>query len=139
MSVNLLKKERKDLILKEINVHTRVTFTELVDVLNVSEDTIRRDLNELAEEGEVIKIRGGAMSKAYHYSSQVKETYAHNSKQKIARKALGLLKEGMLVLVGGGNKAVFYAGCGITEDSVPEKEWHETQMKCQTLQRVLMQ
>lgn len=38
-----------------------------------------------------------------------------------------------------GNKAVFYAGCGITEDSVPEKEWHETQMKCQTLQRVLMQ
>ena len=94
--------EQKDLILKEINVHTRVTFAELVDVLNVSEDTIRRDLNELAEEGEIIKIRGGAMSKAYHYSSQVKETYAHNSKQEIARKALGLLKEGMLVLVGGG-------------------------------------
>ena len=38
-----------------------------------------------------------------------------------------------------GNKAVFYAGCGITEDSDPEKEWQETQMKCQTLQRVLMQ
>ena len=38
-----------------------------------------------------------------------------------------------------GTHAVFYAGCGITEDSVPEKEWLETQMKCQTLQRVLMQ
>ena len=38
-----------------------------------------------------------------------------------------------------GTKAVFYAGCGITEDSDPEKEWLETQMKCQTLQRVLMQ
>ncbi len=37
------------------------------------------------------------------------------------------------------NHAVFYAGCGITEDSVPEKEWQETQMKSQTLQRVLMQ
>lgn len=36
------------------------------------------------------------------------------------------------------NHALFYAGCGITEDSDPEKEWHETQMKCQTLQRVLM-
>jgi isochorismate synthase len=36
------------------------------------------------------------------------------------------------------NHAVFYAGCGITEDSDPEKEWQETQMKCQTLQRVLM-
>jgi isochorismate synthase len=38
-----------------------------------------------------------------------------------------------------GNQAVFYAGCGITEDSDPEKEWQETQMKCQTLQRILMQ
>ncbi|MEY3918185.1 MAG: Isochorismate synthase, partial [Bacteroidota bacterium] len=38
-----------------------------------------------------------------------------------------------------GNQAEFYAGCGITEDSDPEKEWQETQMKCQTLQRVLMQ
>jgi len=38
-----------------------------------------------------------------------------------------------------GNHATFYAGCGITEDSDPEKEWFETQMKCQTLQRVLMQ
>jgi isochorismate synthase len=36
------------------------------------------------------------------------------------------------------NHAVFYAGCGITDDSDPEKEWQETQMKCQTLQRVLM-
>lgn len=37
-----------------------------------------------------------------------------------------------------GNHAIFYAGCGITEDSDPEKEWQETQMKCQTLQRILM-
>ena len=98
----MLKKERHDFIMRQINLHNRVLTSDLVQLLNVSEDTIRRDLNELAEEGEIIKIRGGAMSKAYHYSSQVKETYAHNSKQEIARKALGLLKEGMLVLVGGG-------------------------------------
>jgi isochorismate synthase len=36
-----------------------------------------------------------------------------------------------------GNQAYYYAGCGITEDSDPEKEWLETQMKCQTLQRVI--
>lgn len=36
-----------------------------------------------------------------------------------------------------GNQARYYAGCGITEDSDPEKEWQETQMKCQTLQRVI--
>lgn len=36
-----------------------------------------------------------------------------------------------------GNIARYYAGCGITEDSDPLKEWQETQMKCQTLQRVI--
>jgi len=27
----------------------------------------------------------------------------------------------------------FYAGAGITEDSIPEQEWHETELKCETL------
>jgi isochorismate synthase len=35
------------------------------------------------------------------------------------------------------NTATLYAGCGITADSNPEKEWNETEMKTQTLQRVL--
>jgi isochorismate synthase len=34
-------------------------------------------------------------------------------------------------------KATYFAGCGITEESNPENEWKETEMKCQTLQRVL--
>lgn len=35
------------------------------------------------------------------------------------------------------NVATLYAGGGITEDSVPEKEWLETEMKCQTMFSVL--
>ncbi len=35
------------------------------------------------------------------------------------------------------NEATLYAGCGITADSNPEKEWHETEMKTQTLERVI--
>jgi isochorismate synthase len=35
------------------------------------------------------------------------------------------------------NIATLYAGCGITADSNPEKEWHETEIKTQTLGRVL--
>lgn len=35
------------------------------------------------------------------------------------------------------NIATLYAGCGITADSNPEKEWNETEMKTQTLGRVL--
>jgi len=30
----------------------------------------------------------------------------------------------------GNNEILLYAGAGITEDSVPEKEWEETEMKC---------
>ena len=37
-----------------------------------------------------------------------------------------------------GNEATFYAGCGITEDSNPVKEWYETEMKIETLMRVLI-
>ncbi len=37
-----------------------------------------------------------------------------------------------------GNKAIFYAGCGITEDSNPVKEWYETEMKIETLMRVIL-
>jgi isochorismate synthase len=37
-----------------------------------------------------------------------------------------------------GNEAIFYAGCGITEDSNPMKEWYETEMKIDTLMRVIV-
>lgn len=37
-----------------------------------------------------------------------------------------------------GNHATFFAGCGITGDSNPSKEWFETEMKCQTLMNVIL-
>lgn len=35
------------------------------------------------------------------------------------------------------SRAVLYAGAGITHDSIPEKEWDETALKCQTLLNVM--
>ena len=37
-----------------------------------------------------------------------------------------------------GNEATFFAGCGITEDSNPVKEWYETEMKVDTLANVVL-
>jgi isochorismate synthase len=37
-----------------------------------------------------------------------------------------------------GNEATFFAGCGITEDSNPVKEWYETEMKVETLAKVIL-
>lgn len=102
MSVSLLKNERKALILKQINIHTRVTFSDLSNLTHVSEDTIRRDLNELAIEGKVMKVRGGAMISTYHPTASRHEVYALSDKQIIAKKTINLIQDGMLVIIGGG-------------------------------------
>jgi DeoR/GlpR family transcriptional regulator of sugar metabolism len=99
--VALPKKERKELIAKQVNIHTRLMFSDLVNLIDVSEDTIRRDVNELAEDGQVIRIKGGVMSAAYHYGHD-SVTYAQSNKQIIAEKALSLLKDDIVVLIGGG-------------------------------------
>ncbi|HLL95523.1 MAG TPA: chorismate-binding protein [Spirosoma sp.] len=36
-----------------------------------------------------------------------------------------------------GNIGTLYAGAGLTEDSIPEREWQETEIKCQTLLDVM--
>jgi isochorismate synthase len=36
------------------------------------------------------------------------------------------------------NKAILYMGCGITKDSIPEKEWEESVNKSMTMKRVLV-
>lgn len=95
------KEERKSHILKEINLHTRVSFETLSTKLCVSEDTVRRDINELEADSLLIKVKGGAMTKAYHHSSS-NQTYEGESKQIIAQKTLGLLHDGMVLLIGGG-------------------------------------
>jgi DeoR family fructose operon transcriptional repressor len=97
----LPKKERKSLILKQVNIHTRLMFNDLVSLIDVSEDTIRRDINELAEDGQVIRIKGGVMSAAYHYGHD-SETYAQTNKLVIAEKVLSLLRDDIIVLIGGG-------------------------------------
>lgn len=98
---NYTKEERKNYILRVINLHTRVSFDTLAVQLYVSEDTIRRDINELESESLVIKVKGGAMTKSYHHASS-SESYANESKLIIAQKTISLIKDGMILLLGGG-------------------------------------
>ena len=64
----MLKKERQAHILHRVNVHNRVLSIDLCNEMQVSEDTIRRDLNELADQGRIIKVHGGALSNSFHSS-----------------------------------------------------------------------
>ena len=86
----MLKKERQAHILHRVNVHNRVLSGDLCTEMSVSEDTIRRDLNELSEQGKIIKVHGGALSKSFHSSLQPTDVYSQDKKIAIARKAARL-------------------------------------------------
>ena len=57
----MLSAERKRLILESAGRDGRVVATELSRRFNVSEDTIRRDLRELAADGLLHRVHGGAL------------------------------------------------------------------------------
>jgi DeoR/GlpR family transcriptional regulator of sugar metabolism len=103
----MLKRERQAYILHQVNLHNKVLSTDLSQHINVSDDTIRRDLQELAEAGKVIKVHGGALSPSFHNGNQPsKEIYSYTQKRIIAQKAARLIQDGMFVLTGGGTTII---------------------------------
>lgn len=103
----MLKRERQAYIVHQVNLHNKVLSATLSAEIDVSEDTIRRDLMELSEEGKLIKVHGGALSLAFNditYPS--KKIYSQDNKKIIAQKAAALIKDGMFVLTGGGTTIV---------------------------------
>ncbi len=98
----MLKEERHQHILDKIKLSRKVLSADLSIELNVSEDTIRRDLNELSAKGLINKVHGGALTiekKALSYeersSSDIEE------KNCIARKAVNLIKDGQVIIMSG--------------------------------------
>lgn len=103
----MLKRERQAYILHQVNLHNKVLSTDLSQHINVSDDTIRRDLQELAEAGKLIKVHGGALSPSFHNGFHTsREVYSYQQKKTIAQKAASLIKDGMFVLTGGGTTII---------------------------------
>ncbi|WNJ18128.1 DeoR/GlpR family DNA-binding transcription regulator [Pontibacter sp. G13] len=103
----MLKDERHSFILDQLRTKNKVLTFELSQSLEVSEDTIRRDLKELAEMGRIKKVHGGAVSHSlnpYHYKDR--EIYAHNEKIELAEKARGLIRNHQVVIMDGGTTNV---------------------------------
>lgn len=100
---SMLKEERHKVIMKEINLHNKVLSVDLGILLNVSEDTIRRDLKELSDQDRIIKVHGGAISKSLvrPFVSN-NNIYAHEEKKIIASKAVTLLQNNMTLFFEGG-------------------------------------
>jgi DeoR/GlpR family transcriptional regulator of sugar metabolism len=99
----MLNAERRDKILEALGRDKRVLASEMATHFGVSEDTIRRDLRELAEEGLLRRVYGGAVPR-----SPASPTYARRknesptAKAAIARAAVPLFREGQVVLFDAG-------------------------------------
>ncbi|GAA0556714.1 DeoR/GlpR family DNA-binding transcription regulator [Chitinophaga japonensis] len=102
----MLKKERQAYILHQVNLHNRVLSADLSQEIKVSEDTIRRDLAELADQGKIVKVHGGALSQGYHFSLNAQQVYSLDEKKIIAQKAASLVQDGMFVLTTGGTTII---------------------------------
>ena len=105
----MLEKERHNLILKLVDERSIVSVGDLLDLLGASEATIRRDINALAEKGEVKRIRGGAEAvRPRHQPHLVGMPFAMSQdvnvpqKRAIARAAAELIAPGESIIINGG-------------------------------------
>jgi DeoR/GlpR family transcriptional regulator of sugar metabolism len=101
-AIQLLSAERRQAILDALERDGKVVAARLVGELGVSEDTIRRDLRELAAHGLVQRVHGGALLPAPQPGSFVhrRETCSAE-KAALAEAAAGLLDGARVVLLDG--------------------------------------
>ena len=81
----MLKSERKKLILEELSKHKIVSLEKLVGLLDTSESTVRRDLDELESENKLRRVHGGA---ELPHSLQEEETIQEKSVKNLQEKKL---------------------------------------------------
>jgi DeoR/GlpR family transcriptional regulator of sugar metabolism len=98
----MLKEERQRLILETLHSQGKVLASTLSEILNVSEDTIRRDLKELAESGILQRVHGGAMLRLPAMAYRERRDQATTAKIEIARAAIQLIHNGQVIIMDGG-------------------------------------
>ena len=99
----MLTRERKAFLLDRLAREGRLVATALAAELGTSEDTIRRDLRELAAEGLLTRVHGGAMPASPAVQPlAARRTIAPDLKARLADRAAALLLPGMTVILDGG-------------------------------------
>lgn len=89
--------ERRQLILEKLRRDQKVFVADLSDNLQVTQETIRRDLEKLESQGLLQRSHGGAVmvtpgNEDLSFARRTADNY--NLKQKIAKKAAGLVRDG---------------------------------------------
>ena len=106
MTIELTIDDRRAKIAEILSNKGFMGLGELVQVLTVSESTIRRDLEILEEQGSVKRTHGGAVymkdSPLHRLSFSDRTTTAAAEKEQIARAVAELIPPGQTVIINGG-------------------------------------
>jgi len=101
-----MKRDRLLTILSEVNKGGTVKTADLIKKLDVSDMTVRRDLDELAESGKIIRLHGGAQSiksSIIYEASHVEKREIHiEEKREVARIAASEIQNGETIFIGPG-------------------------------------
>lgn len=102
--MEIIKSKRIKLIQDYIYEHQTVSLDELCDVFHVSKNTIRRDIQELIELGEIKKVYGGVAVNGSSALVSFSDRKTRNQKQKqiIAKKAADFVNDGDVIFVDSG-------------------------------------
>jgi DeoR/GlpR family transcriptional regulator of sugar metabolism len=99
----MLTEQRKRHILDRLARDGRIVAKSLSLDLALSEDTIRRDLRELAAEGLLLRVHGGALPASPTIASlDRRRAMSAEAKQRLGRAAAALVEPGMSVIIDGG-------------------------------------
>ena len=100
------KQERMLEIVRLVNLSGTVMVNDLIEILQVSDMTIRRDLASLEQEGQLTRIHGGAKSNSRLSFNELSHEEKHHqnmqAKRLVAQKALQLIEEGDSIFLGPG-------------------------------------
>ncbi|WP_369200336.1 DeoR/GlpR family DNA-binding transcription regulator [Streptomyces sp. PU-14G] len=103
---NLLAEQRRALILEEVRRRGGARVNELTRKLSVSDMTVRRDLDALAQQGALEKVHGGAVPVAeastHEPGFEAKSSLELSAKEDIARAAATMAQPGSAIALSGG-------------------------------------
>lgn len=99
----MLTTERKQLIAERVGRDGRLVAKSFAEELNLSEDTIRRDLREMAAEGLLTRVHGGALPVQPALPDfAARKHVASDEKKRLGQLAATLLSAGQTVFLDGG-------------------------------------
>jgi DeoR/GlpR family transcriptional regulator of sugar metabolism len=102
----MLTTHRKQQILSILKRQGQVIAKEVSHAMGVSEDTIRRDLREMAQEGLLQRVHGGALPASPAIADFAgRERITPDGKVAIGRAAASMIQPGQVVILDGGTTA----------------------------------